>query len=180
MPYVITEKDVDPEFAARAIAYVAEHRKPLLEYLHDEYKIELGVETEWAEYGYEMTDPSVKKYEYMTWREYAEEKDLTHEYLEEKWGITEDQLDEDLPVDTIFCDLVNGLPGAYRILKGHIPGDWQDSMPEPEEAPYGFIQSEYGPSPGSDYIGITVSDAVALSCFQRYLDTTNSGIKIVL
>ncbi len=70
MPYVISEYDVGPKFAARAIAHFKETGEPLMEYQRRRYKIVLGTESSFTSCGgYALTNPKVEAEPSLSWRE---------------------------------------------------------------------------------------------------------------
>jgi len=193
MPYFIVPK-IPFEFMRKAKAYFEVSDKPYLEY-SGEYHTIIDAQKFGSSFYLKIGDYEIDEDEIvpagLTRREYAEDYwGYDIEDYKEDYGYTEEELDDEIDPDEVKDEfLENAWGGASRSSspggKAYFElvylnlGEKKITLDDlGEEDLLGFLSFIDGEHPGSDYLGVSVSSALALSALQYRLNELNSKIKI--
>ena len=170
--------EVPRAFATRVLERVRLTGEPLLEYRLAEYSEFLRAHCQGDEF-----ELAVDEWQppFDTWREYAEYVGIECDELCAEHALQQSELDSPIDLDRVEhwdqhlrpYDTPTG--AVYPLLEAVSPKAFRCTE---LNADLGHVAFTDGPVPGNDYVGVSASSAIALSCLQYALDDAACGIRI--
>ncbi len=164
----------------RAVRHLEATGKPLLEHRYKGYAQTFLAFRQEREYELIIEDYEM---DFATWRELAKWSGDTVEEVLDRHGNDGFDDDEILGPDDKIPEDFNPLE-YYSVTA---PVFWElDNLSLPDrftsrgwDIDLGGLSFDDGPAPGNDYMGVSVTSKLGLSCLQYMLDDLRSGIRIL-